>query len=236
MLDFLKECEQDASSFLNGTSRLFPDFLVDDDRLTALVNFDSDEVKFMLKQCLELLFGGFVSVTERMLSDHLVDGKYADHNEDLCRESKAVPTTNTNPQSDFGMLDRLMKLKPKALEIVYESMIMFTRNNTSDWRDSLSKEDLAKAMKFASDSKDKQKDLFFKRKVAIHNTRAEKLKNLIEEKERKELALFAEKEKLTHQLEEAGGLWADEAAAIKQLALCKSEKEKRTALKIQLTF
>ena len=56
-------------------------------------------------------------------------------------------------------------------------------------------------MKFASDSKDKQKDLFFKRKVAIHNTRAEKLKNSIEEKKRKELALSAEKEKLSHQLE-----------------------------------
>ena len=83
------------------------------------------------------------------------------------------------------MLDRLMKFKSKALEIVYEGMIMFTCNNTSDWRDSLSKEDLAKAMKFASDSKDKQKDLFFKRKVAIHNTRAEKLKNSIEEKKKK---------------------------------------------------
>ena len=139
----------------------------------------------MLKQCPELLFVGFVSVTEKMLSDHLVDGKYADPNEDLCRESKAVPVTNANPERDFGMPDRLMKFKPKALEIVCEGMIMFTRNNTSDWRDSLSKEDLAKAMKFASDSKDKQKDLFFKRKVTIHNTRAEKLKNSIEEKKKK---------------------------------------------------
>ena len=142
----------------------------------------------MLKQCLELLFGGFVSVTERMLSDHLVDGiygKYADPDEDLYRESKAVPTTNANPERDFGMLDRLMKLKPEALEVVYKGMIMFTRNNTSDWRDSLSKEDSAKAMKFASDSKDKQKNLFFKRKVAIHNSRAEKLKNSIEEKKKR---------------------------------------------------
>ena len=132
----------------------------------------------MLKQCFELLFGGFVSVTERMLSDHLVDGKYADP-DDLRRESKAVPTTNANPERDFGMLDRLMKLKRNPLEIVYEGMIMFTRNNTSDWRGSLSKEDLAKAMKFASDSKDKQKNLFSKRKVAIHNTRAENLKNSV---------------------------------------------------------
>ena len=85
-------------SFLNGTLRLFPDVVADDNRLTALLNFDYDEVKFMLKQCLELLFGGFVLVTERMLSDHLVDGKYADADEYLCRESKAVPTTNFNPK------------------------------------------------------------------------------------------------------------------------------------------
>ena len=78
----------------------------------------------MLKQCPELLFVGFVSVTEKMLSDHLVDGKYADPNEDLRRESKAVPVTNANPERDFGMLDRLMKFKSKALEIVYEGMII----------------------------------------------------------------------------------------------------------------
>ena len=133
----------------------------------------------MLKQCLELLV---VLVTERMLSDHLVDGKYADADEYLCRESKAVPTTNVNPERYFGMLDRLIKLKPKALEIVYKGIIMFTCNNTSDWRDSLSNEDLAKAMKFASDSKDKQKDLFFKRKAAIYNTRTEKLKTQLRKK------------------------------------------------------
>ena len=136
----------------------------------------------MLKQCLELLFGGFVLVTERMLSDHLVDGKYADPDEDLCRESKAVPTTNVNPERYFGMLDRLIKLKPKALEIVYKGIIMFTCNNTSDWRASLSNEDLAKAMKFTSDSKDKQKELFFKRKAAIYNTRTEKLKTQLRKK------------------------------------------------------
>ena len=55
-------------------------------------------------------------------------------------------------------------------------------------------------------------------------------------KKRKELALSAKKEKLAHQLEEVGGLWADEVAAIKQLALCISEKEKSAALKTQLTL
>ena len=80
----------------------------------------------MLKQCLELIFGGFVSVTERMLQDHIAGGKYATPNEELRKESVAVPITNANPEHGFGILDRLMKVKPKALDLVYERMMMFT--------------------------------------------------------------------------------------------------------------
>ena len=82
-------------------------------------------------QCLVLIFAGFVNLSERMLGDHLVGGNYSDPNEETRKESKAVPATNANPERDFGMLDRLMMLKPKALEIIYEGIIMFTRNNTS---------------------------------------------------------------------------------------------------------
>ena len=53
------------------------------DRLTALLEFEENESKAMLKHSLELMFGGFVSVTERMLQDHVVRGKYATPDEDL---------------------------------------------------------------------------------------------------------------------------------------------------------
>ena len=152
----------------------------------------------MLKQCLSLIFAGFVTVSERMLEDHLIGGKYSEPNEELGRESMGVPTTNANPERDFGIWDRLMKLKPKALDIIYERMIMFTRSNTSKWRDSLSKEELTKAMKFARESKSKQKQLYYQRKIAIHQIRAEKLQSSTEEKRKKELAQSAEKEKLSH--------------------------------------
>ena len=33
----------------------------------------------------------------------------------LCQESVSVPTTNANPKRDFGMLDRLMKLKYEGM-------------------------------------------------------------------------------------------------------------------------
>ena len=136
--------------------------MVEDDRFTALLEFEDNESKMMLKQCLELIFRGFVSVTERMLQDHIAGGKYATHDEDLRRESIAVPTTNTNPEHDFRILDRLMKVKPKALDLVYEGIIMLTQNNTSKWRDSLTMEKLAEVMKIARPSKSNQKNLYLK--------------------------------------------------------------------------
>ena len=55
----------------------------------------------MLKQFLGLLFGGFVSVTERLLQDHIAGGKYATPNEDLRKESVTVPTTYANLERHF---------------------------------------------------------------------------------------------------------------------------------------
>ena len=180
MYDFFKQYVADPSLFLDGTNLPFLDLIIEDDRLTALLNIESDEEGLMLKQCSSLIFAGFETVSERMLEDHLIRGKYSEPNE----ESMGVPTTNANPERDFGILDRLMKLKPKALDIC-EGMIMFTRNNTSKWRDSLSKEELTKAMKFARESKTKQKRLYYQRKIAIHQSRAEKLQSSIEEKRKK---------------------------------------------------
>lgn len=57
--------------------------MFENDRLTALLEFEGNESKTMLKQSLELMFGGFVSVTERMFKDHVVRGKYATPDEDL---------------------------------------------------------------------------------------------------------------------------------------------------------
>ena len=69
----------------------------------------------------------------------------------------SVATTNIDPERDFGMLDHLIKLKPKALDLAYEGNIMYARNKTSGWRDKLSKEKLDKALDFAKKSKSKQK-------------------------------------------------------------------------------
>ena len=226
LYELFKESAEDATAFLNGASRTFPDFVVEADRLTVLSKFEENGSKMMLKPCLELIFGGFVSITERMLQDHIAGGKYATPDEDLQRESIAIPTTNANPERDFGILDRLMK---------YGNNHVCTHNNTSKWTDSLTKEKLAEVMKIARESKSKQKDLYLKRKVIIHETHADRLQNKISDK-KQELALSLEKEKLTFQIEEIRGLWSTKKQAKKYLANSYTEKERRAALKTQLTF
>ena len=72
-------------------------------------------------------------------------------------------------------------------------------------------------------------------KVIIHKTRDERLLNKIAEKKEKELVPTLEKEKLTFQIEEIGGLWSTEKQAKKYLEKCHTKKE-RAALENQLSF
>ena len=121
MYTFFNDCFLDATPFLKGRNSLFPELVREDDRLASLLCFDyGPNVKLMLKQCLELIFGGFVSISKKILEDHLHGGKHAAPDQNLYQESVSVPTTNANPEQDFGMLNRLTKLESKALDIVYE--------------------------------------------------------------------------------------------------------------------
>ena len=175
----------------------------------------------MLKQCPELMFGGFVYLLKKMLGDHLHGGKYAAPDQNLCQETLSVPTTNANPEQDFGMLDRLMKLKPKALDIVYEGIIMFTANNTRGWRDRLPKDQFDITMGFARESKKLQREVYFKKKTKkknmIHATRAKRLEKNMEEKRRKDMNLVLKKERLVKEIEKVGVGYAAAKSLLKNI-------------------
>ena len=102
-----------------------------------------------------------------MLHDHLKEGKYSTKTRLLKKDASFVNTTNVVCERDFGVLDRLMRIKPKALDFVYEGLIMFSKNKTNLWRDQLSKEHLEMAMESARKSKQKQKELCIQRKKEI---------------------------------------------------------------------
>ena len=90
----------------------------------------------MTKQALKIDITGLAAVTRWMLHDHVGDGKFANgqNDQELVKETQSVDTNNVEAEREFGMLDRLMNLKPKALDIVHESVIMFTGNKTGEWR------------------------------------------------------------------------------------------------------
>ena len=84
-----------------------------------------------------------------MLHDQFTGAKYSVITPELEKEAMTVSTRNADPERDFGMLDRLMRVKPKALDLVYEGVILFRKNKTAKWGDQLSEENLGKAMECA---------------------------------------------------------------------------------------
>ena len=168
LLSFFEICADDASAFMKG-DQTFCDFaFINQDACYRKLITPDELIDDMTKQALEIIFSGLAVVTRRMLHDHVGDGKFANgrNDQELVKETQSVDTTNVEAERDFGMLDRLMKLKPKALDIVHESIIMFTRNKTGEWRDKLSEENLKKAMNFAKNSKKQQKLMYLAKKNA----------------------------------------------------------------------
>ena len=115
---------------------------------------------------------------------------------ELEKETMTVSTRNAGPERDFGMLYRLMRLKPKALCLIYKGVIMLCKNKTAKRRDQLSEENLRKAMECARKSKQQQGHLYIKNKTEIFKN-VFHLHNSMEEKQHKEKLLLTEKEKLS---------------------------------------
>jgi len=72
--------------------------------------------------------------------------------ETLRKDTMSVSTTNSMTERNFGMLDRLIREKPNANMITYESIIMNATNKTSVWKDSLSAEKSQSVMKWERES------------------------------------------------------------------------------------
>ena len=165
MLSCFKLWAENSDPVLSGSVSLFPDHVKKDARYEKFIS--RDETDEMTKQCLEIIFAGFIVVSTRMLEDHLEGGKLNENVETLEIEASKVAATNADPERDFGMLDRYMRNKTKGLYLVNEGLIMFIKNGTGDWRNSLSKEQLKKVIKIARKSVPKQKNLYFKLKDEI---------------------------------------------------------------------
>ena len=134
----LQECftrwSDDSSKFMRGEDVLFEGKHDSTDPIFISLVAPNSDLDEMTKQVLEIIFITFCQVTEKMLEDHLPSGKHVGMGEKKMSETKSVPRTNVGVERDFGMLDRIMRLKPNASVLVYEGIIMSVRNKTSEWR------------------------------------------------------------------------------------------------------
>ena len=176
----------DSTPIIMGEAVIFDDIEVKKDKCHDKLIEANPTWDPMTKQVLELIFGSFVVVTKRMLSDHLQRGKYDNVGDDIREECKNAPKSNVVPERDFGMLDRLLAQKPNATTLVFEGIVMFTKNDTRSWRDSLSAEKKAIVMEMARNSKLSQRQEFIQRKAIIIKKREEKQAKGKEEKEKRE--------------------------------------------------
>ena len=141
----------DAHAFLTGSDFLGDGFVfhLDDEVWKALV--ESNTLDATTQELLQLLFGSFSVTTQRLLIDHLHEGK---HHCDVVstvtvQETASVPTTNIGPERDFAVLDRMLREKPNANLIALESMILYSHNKTLLWLGQQTCNDRGKLLKAA---------------------------------------------------------------------------------------
>ena len=233
------QISEDATEFLKGNVIFFNDFddgLMTKDHIYDSLMQPSEKYDDLTKQILEIMFGSFAIITKRMLLDHLKGGKYSQPSAELIQEVESCPTTNVFPESNFGSLDRLMREKPNANEITYESVIMCRSNRMKQWRDCLSHSEKDYWMNWVKKCRKKHYKQFVERRKVIRKLRNDKRLSKIENRKRKEIRIRQVKVDLCSAIENYGGLWKTAQEIELNFEKIKTEKERISALKCQIQF
>jgi E1A/CREB-binding protein len=183
LCECLERWAKDATSVLHGEEVLFDDVqMKKDDVYESLINVD-----VMTVQVLEKLFAAFVCKLRALVSDHMVGGVNTGMDDVRLKETESVPCTNVDCERDFGMLDRMMREKPRAYTCAYEGVMMFSKNGTSQWLQGMNETDVQEVCEKARKSVDDQMVVFKRRMAVIGAERASKLEQKKSDRERKEV-------------------------------------------------
>ena len=194
------------------------------------------ETEILTQQALELMCGAILLVLERQCTDQLPGGKYHNPTNEMKMQSSSVPTSNIISERDFAIFDNLLKAKPNASVTALEALIMWSNNKPPTWLASLGRKERAQALQDARLNIPKIREKMRMRRFAIIKERKEKLEENRKKLEEKRNELKKKKINLTLKLETLGGLWRSEQAICAALNDFKSEKDKTSALYIQLQF
>ena len=174
--------------------------------------------------------------TQRLLVDHLPNGVYYNvTDENVIAEVSSVPTTNVSPERDFAILDRYLREKPNAHTVALEAIIMFAHNKTSLWMNKLTYDEREQLMKTARMLSPKFRAKFLERRKEIEARRKRYLEQRAVTIASEEQKAVAEKEKLTKEIA-VFGLWTRKREVENGIKLCSGQKEKKDALKVQISF
>jgi len=207
-IEKLQTWGHDASSIFEG-DQLFMDIPIHKDEIYESLFADADpELDSLTQMCLELLSHSIMLILDRQAKDQLPNGKYADPSSVLAEQAKSVPKTNTVSERDFGSLDLLLRMKPAASTLCYESVILWTNNKTSEWLNSLEPEEKDQVLDHARKRAPEIKQKFQERKDKIKKQKLEKLKEKQNKRELKETKQRVMKVELVNEISKLGGVWS----------------------------
>ena len=125
---------------------------------------------------------------ERQAKDQLDGGKYRAPSENVLKSAKNVSAHNKDSESDFAILDSLIRTKPRSNTETLQCITMWSNNKTDVWLGSKSTEENNKNFENARRCSEKMKykfkqrrhELLVRRKEILHQK--QELKNITEEK------------------------------------------------------
>ncbi|MES9880650.1 MAG: hypothetical protein ABW185_07190 [Sedimenticola sp.] len=231
----LEEFSKDSSPLLAGIE-VFPDMVIHKDEVFTSLFQSRDAVDETYTQmALELVAGGMLLILERQAKDQLPGGKYFSPDQVTQQKASNVPTTNTCSERDFAQLDILMRTKPSAGTVAYESIIMWTNNKTSHWLNSLSSDAKEEILNDARVSAPQLLSAFRAKQTSLYEKKLLLLRKRQEQKVQKEGKLYSQNVKLTKKLNNIGGLWlSEEDINVRKESLTKGEY--KDAIISQLQF
>ena len=176
--DFCK----DSSSILSGEINIFGD---DDevidlhhrDELYVKLFEDSGDCEFevLTQQALEVIFHAILIILERQCIDQLPGGDYWHASDKIQKAAANVPTTNMASESDFAIIDLLIRTKPNASVQTIQALTMWSRNKTSSWLDCMSDEERENVLSTARENVMKMKNKYKERKIDLKEKKMKRL-------------------------------------------------------------
>ena len=227
---------KDASSVIMGVAEVTGvEGLVHKDEVWNVLT-QSNENDIQTQELLQVLFNAFSVTTQRLLIDHLPQGKYYSITDtEVINEMASVPTTNVSPERDFAILDRLMQQKPNANTIALEAMIMYSQNKTSVWLQKKSEEEKVKLFKAARNLVPVTKEKYKVRRLEIQKLLEDDLARKQQDIAQKQFKKNQEKEKLTKEIGVVG-LWTNRAQVDDGLDAITKKTDRLRVLKLQINF